>query len=102
VLDVGTGTGVAAVTAAKAGARVSALNFTPELLVEARENGRIAGHPEIAWQEGDAEKLPYPDGSFDVVVSQFGHMFAPVGNWGSPPVSTAFPPKAGPFSSSPR
>ena len=77
VLDVGTGTGVVAVTAARSGAQVSALDLTPELLVEARENGRIAGHPEIGWQEGDAEKLPYPDGSFDVVVSQFGHMFAP-------------------------
>jgi len=77
VLDVGTGTGVVAVTAALAGARVSALDLTPELLVEARENGRLAGRPEIAWEEGDAENLPYPDGSFDVVVSQFGHMFAP-------------------------
>jgi SAM-dependent methyltransferase len=77
VLDVGTGTGVVAVTAARAGARVSALDLTPELLVEARENGEIAGHPEITWQEGDAENLPYDDSSFDVVVSQFGHMFAP-------------------------
>lgn len=77
VLDVGTGTGVVAVTAARAGARVSALDLTPELLVEARENGRLAGYPAVAWQEGDAEKLPYPDGFFDVVVSQFGHMFAP-------------------------
>lgn len=77
VLDVGTGTGVVAVTAARAGAQVSALDLTPELLVQARENGTIAGHPDIAWQEGDAENLPYPDGTFDVVVSQFGHMFAP-------------------------
>ena len=77
VLDVGTGTGVVAVTAARTGARVSALDLTPELLVEARENARIAGHPEITWQEGDAETLPYPDASFDIVVSQFGHMFAP-------------------------
>ena len=77
VLDVGTGTGVAAVTAACMGAHVSGLDLTPELLMEARENGRIAGCPEIAWQEGDAESLPYSDGSFDVVISQFGHMFAP-------------------------
>jgi SAM-dependent methyltransferase len=77
VLDVGTGTGVVAVTAARTGARVSALDLTPELLAEAHENGRLAGYPEIAWQQGDAEKLPYADASFDVVVSQFGHMFAP-------------------------
>jgi SAM-dependent methyltransferase len=31
----------------------------------------------IEWSEGDAEHLPYPDASFDVVLSQFGHMFAP-------------------------
>ena len=77
VLDGGTGTGVVAVTAARTGARVSALDLTPELLVEAQENGRLAGYPEIAWRQGDAEKLPYADASFDVVVSQFGHMFAP-------------------------
>lgn len=77
VLDVGTGTGVVAVTAARAGARVTALDLTPELLAHARENGRIAQLHDIVWTEGDAELLPYPDASFDVVLSQFGHMFAP-------------------------
>ncbi len=77
VLDVGTGTGVVAITAARAGARVAALDLTPELLEHARENGRVAGLADIAWSEGDAEQLPYPDASFDVVLSQFGHMFAP-------------------------
>lgn len=77
VLDVGTGTGVVALTAARAGAQVTALDLSPELLVQARENARIAQHPEIIWTEGDAEQLPYPDASFDVVLSQFGHMFAP-------------------------
>ena len=77
VLDVGCGTGVVAVTAARAGARVSALDLTPELLEQARENGAVAGCAEIAWIEGDAEALPYPDATFDVVLSQFGHMFAP-------------------------
>jgi SAM-dependent methyltransferase len=77
VLDVGTGTGVVAITAARAGAHVTALDLTPELLAHARENGRIARQEDIVWTEGDAEQLPYPDATFDVVLSQFGHMFAP-------------------------
>lgn len=77
VLDVGTGTGVVAITAARAGAKVTALDLTPELLEQARDNARIALRDEIVWTEGDAEQLPYPDASFDVVLSQFGHMFAP-------------------------
>jgi SAM-dependent methyltransferase len=77
VLDVGSGTGVVAITAARAGARVTGLDLTPELLEQARENARIAKVETIVWTEGDAESLPYPDTSFDVVLSQFGHMFAP-------------------------
>lgn len=77
VLDVGCGTGVVALTAARAGAHVSALDLTPELLEHARENEEIARCGKINWTEGDAESLPYPNASFDVVVSQFGHMFAP-------------------------
>jgi SAM-dependent methyltransferase len=77
VLDVATGTGVVAVTAARAGATVTALDLTPELLEVARDNGRIAKCHDIVWTEGDAEQLPYDDASFDVVLSQFGHMFAP-------------------------
>jgi SAM-dependent methyltransferase len=77
VLDVGTGTGVVAVTAARRGARVTGLDLTPELIEAARENAGISGHGDIAWTEGDAENLPYADASFDVVLSQFGHMFAP-------------------------
>lgn len=76
-LDVGTGTGVAAITAARSGAHVTGLDLTPALLEKARENARIAQTENIVWTEGDAEKLPYPDASFDVVLSQFGHMFAP-------------------------
>lgn len=77
VLDVGTGTGVVAITAASKGAKVSALDLTPALLEQARDNGRLAHLEGIAWTEGDAEDLPYADATFDVVVSQFGHMFAP-------------------------
>jgi ubiquinone/menaquinone biosynthesis C-methylase UbiE len=76
VLDVGCGTGVVAVTAARLGARVSGLDLTPELLDQARRSAPLAG-VEVDWHEGDAEKLPFPDASFDVVLSQFGHMFAP-------------------------
>jgi SAM-dependent methyltransferase len=77
VLDVGCGTGVVAVTAAQAGAIVAGLDLTPELLEHARANQEIAQCGPIEWTEGDAEHLPYEDASFDVVVSQFGHMFAP-------------------------
>jgi SAM-dependent methyltransferase len=45
VLDVGTGTGVLAITAARTGAQVTGLDLTPELLDQARENARIAGTP---------------------------------------------------------
>jgi SAM-dependent methyltransferase len=76
VLDVGCGTGVVAITAARMGAKVSALDLTPELLQRARENSKIAS-VEVDWREGDVEKLPFGDGTFDVVLSQFGHMFAP-------------------------
>jgi len=76
VLDVACGTGVVAITASRLGARVRGLDLTPELLERARENARIAG-AEIAFAEGDVEAMPFPDATFDVVLSQFGHMFAP-------------------------
>jgi SAM-dependent methyltransferase len=76
VLDVCCGTGVVAVTAARKGAHVTGLDFTPELLARAHENSRIA-KVAIDWQDGDVEDLPFPDNTFDVVLSQFGHIFAP-------------------------
>src|SRR5439155_23006050 len=77
VLDVGCGTGVAALTARRRGAQVIGLDLTPELLARAKENAEAGGFADVAWKEGDAEDLPFDDASFDVVVSQFGHMFAP-------------------------
>jgi ubiquinone/menaquinone biosynthesis C-methylase UbiE len=76
VLDVCCGTGVVAVTAARRGAVVTGLDLTPALLERARQNSRIA-ELQIEWREGDVERLPFDDGAFDVVLSQFGHIFAP-------------------------
>jgi 2-polyprenyl-3-methyl-5-hydroxy-6-metoxy-1,4-benzoquinol methylase len=76
VLDVACGTGVVAVTAARLGARVTGLDLTPELLDRARENARIAG-VDIEWHQGDVEQLPFADRTYDMVLSQFGHVFAP-------------------------
>lgn len=76
VLDVACGTGVVAVTAARLGARTTGLDLTPELLARARENAAIA-NVTIDFHEGDAEALPFENGAFDVVLSQYGHMFAP-------------------------
>src|SRR5438128_11256055 len=76
VLDVGCGTGVVAITAARIGARAHGIDLTPELLERARENASIA-QMEIDFRQGDAEELAFSDGEFDIVLSQFGHMFAP-------------------------
>lgn len=73
VLDVGAGTGNAAIPAARSGARVIALDVTPELLEVGR---RAAGELPIEWVQGDATKLPYASGEFDVVLSAVGAMFA--------------------------
>lgn len=76
ILDVACGTGVVAVTAARRGARVTGIDLTPELIARARENSALA-EVSVDWHEGDVEQLPFGDAAFDVVLSQFGHMFAP-------------------------
>lgn len=76
VLDVACGTGVVAVTAALRGAHTRGLDLSPVLLEDAARNAAVVDVG-IEFVEGDAEALPYADGSFDVVLSQFGHMFAP-------------------------
>ena len=76
VLDVACGTGVVAVTAARLGANVTALDLTSELLERARTNAHVA-QVEVTFHEGDVEAIPFEDAMFDVVVSQFGHIFAP-------------------------
>ncbi|MDX6624441.1 MAG: hypothetical protein QOE75_2373 [Solirubrobacterales bacterium] len=76
VLDVAAGTGNAAIPAAETGAEVTASDLTPELFEAGRERAAAAG-VELQWVEGDAERLPFEDGSFDVVISSIGAMFAP-------------------------
>jgi SAM-dependent methyltransferase len=76
VLDVAAGTGNAAVPAALTGAHVIASDLTPELFVAGRAFAARHG-VQVEWEEGDAEALPYADGTFDVVLSCVGVMFAP-------------------------
>ena len=76
VLDVGAGTGNAAIRAAARGADVVASDLTPELFEDGRARAREAG-VELEWRQADAEALPFADGEFDVVLSCIGAMFAP-------------------------
>jgi SAM-dependent methyltransferase len=76
VLDVATGSGNAAIAAARRGCEVVGIDYVPALL----ERGRVraaAEHLDVEFVEGDAEELPFPDASFDAVVSIYGVMFAP-------------------------
>lgn len=76
VLDVAAGSGNAAIPAAETGAVVTASDLTPELFDAGRAIAAQRG-VELAWTEADAEALPFDDGSFDVVISCVGAMFAP-------------------------
>jgi SAM-dependent methyltransferase len=76
VLDLAAGSGNAALPAARLGARVVASDLTPELLAAGRAAAAREGL-ELDWQEADAERLPYADASFDIVMSCVGVMFAP-------------------------
>ena len=75
-LDVATGTGEIARPAARAGAQVTGVDLAPDLIETARERASEDG-VEVSFEVGDAEALPYEDGSFDTVTSTFGVMFAP-------------------------
>jgi SAM-dependent methyltransferase len=76
VLDVGAGTGNAAIPAALTGASVVASDLTPELL----ERGRVEADRrgiDLQWREANAEAMPFADDQFDIVMSCIGVMFAP-------------------------
>jgi SAM-dependent methyltransferase len=75
VLDVGAGTGNATLPAAAAGAQVVGTDIAPELMAVG-ERAAKERRLDIAWQVADAQALPFPDASFDVVLSTAGAMFA--------------------------
>lgn len=76
VLDVATGSGNAALAAARRWCVVTGCDYVPALLERGRERA-AAERLAIAFQHGDAEASPFPDDSFDVVLSTLGVMFAP-------------------------
>jgi SAM-dependent methyltransferase len=76
VLDVGSGTGNAAIAAARRDADVLATDFVDSMLGEAARRAEAEGLP-LRTRVADAQDLPFPDGSFDVVLSAFGVIFAP-------------------------
>jgi len=76
VLDVAAGNGNVTLAAARRWCDVTSTDYVPALLERGRERA-AAEHLTVDFREADAEALPFPDASFDVVVSTFGVMFTP-------------------------
>ncbi|BBP02652.1 hypothetical protein TPL01_00840 [Sulfuriferula plumbiphila] len=76
VLDVAAGNGNATLAAARRWCDVVSTDYVPALLERGRTRANAEGLP-VQFEQADAENLPYPDHSFDVVLSTFGVMFTP-------------------------
>jgi SAM-dependent methyltransferase len=76
VLDVATGTGNTAIAAARRFAGVTAIDYVPALLEHGRARAAAEGL-DVVFRQADVEDLPFPDASFDAVLSTYGVMFAP-------------------------
>src|SRR5258705_3353853 len=86
VLDVAAGNGNASLAAARRWCEVTSTDYVASLLESGRARAQAEGH-QIEFQEADAENLPFPDASFDAVMSTFGVMFTP--NQTQPPSELA-------------
>lgn len=75
--DIACSNGSSAITARRPGADVTGVDIIPELSSLVVEKEKIADVSGIKWKVGDAQNLPFEDESCDVVLSTFGHMFAP-------------------------
>src|SRR5215475_287372 len=76
VLDVAAGNGNATLAAARRWCEVTSTDYVESLLAHARRRAEAEGL-EVKFQIADVEDLPFPDASFDAVVSTFGGMFSP-------------------------
>ncbi len=76
VLDVAAGNGNATLAAARRWCEVTSTDYVGSLLESGRARAQAEGH-KVRFQEADAENLPFPDASFDAVMSTFGVMFTP-------------------------
>ncbi len=76
VLDVAAGNGNATLAAARRWCDVTSTDYVASLLESGRARAQAEGHP-VKFQQADAENLPFPDASFDAVLSTFGVMFTP-------------------------
>ena len=77
VLDVAAGSDNVSLAAARRFATVTSTDYVPTLLERGRQRAAAEGFGNLTFEVADAEALPYPDASFDVVLSTFGVMFAP-------------------------
>ena len=80
LLDIATGTGIVAMTAAEIvgpKGKVVGVDLSPDMLALARQKSAAAGYSNIEFRAGDAEKLDFPDGSFDAVLCASSLFFIP-------------------------
>jgi len=76
VLDVATGSGNVALSAARRNCEAVGIDYVPELIERARARAGAEGLP-ARFEVADCEEIPFPDRSFDRVLSLYGSMFAP-------------------------